>query len=389
MSTYRPKGRKTFLYDFELQGVRFHGSTGCTNKRDADAYEKAKRVEAAEQRKEAARLGREPLSFGLAASRYWDEVGQFAKTQNDLWRAIGWLQAEVGNGRRLAKIDSTLVATLVTKRRQETTFRIEDGKRVERRVSAATVNRTVTEVLRAILTRAAKVWQEPVAPIEWRKHMLKEPQERVRELRTDEEATLFAALRPDYHAVVRFALLTGCRLNECVTLRWRDVDWGGRQVWVLGKGDKLASIPMPPTVRALLWPLQGEHDEFVFTYVAQRASGDRRRGQRYPITYEGLKTAFRRDVKTELTDYRFHDNRHTAATRVLRACGNLKVAQRMLRHADITTTAKYAHVMHDDVLEAMEAASKRGTMTGNPDKSPDTADPETAVPLSAQEVKGA
>lgn len=368
MSTYRPKGRKYFLYDFELQGVRFHGSTRCTNKREADAYEKARRIEATEQRKEVVRLGREPLTFGLAASRYWDEVGQFAKTQDDLWRALGWLQAEISGAKRLAKIDSTLVATLVTKRRQETTFRIEDGQRIERRVSAATVNRTVTEVLRAILTRAAKVWQEPVAPIEWRKHMLKEPQERVRELRADEEATLFAALRPDYHAVVRFALLTGCRLNECVTLRWRDVDWGGRQVWVLGKGDKLASIPMPPAVRTLLWPLQGEHDEFVFTYVAQRTREGRRRGERYPITYEGLKTAFRRDVKTELSDYRFHDNRHTAATRVLRACGNLKVAQRMLRHADITTTAKYAHVMHDDVLQAMEAASQMTTREQQPEE---------------------
>lgn len=379
MSIYRPEGRPYFQYDFEVRGHRFHGSTRCTTRREAEAFERQRRKEALKELEDAARLGRAPLTFGIAATRYWHEVGQFAASRDDLLRAIEWLQREIGNAKPLTAITSGLVATLVTKRRQDTTLRLKDGKRVAQRVAAATVNRTVTEPLRSIVTRAAKTWHEPVAPVEWRKHLLKEPQERVRELRADEEAALFAALRPDYHAIVRFALLTGCRLNECITLRWQDVDWGGRQFWVLGKGGKLASVPMPPTVRALLFPLQGEHDDVVFTYVAQRASGGRRYGQRYPITYEGLKTAFRRGVKAAIPNYRFHDNRHTAATRVLRACGNLKVAQRMLRHADIATTSKYAHVMHEDVLQAMELAAGGALMTGIPDKDPDTTDAEQGI----------
>ncbi|WP_166652496.1 tyrosine-type recombinase/integrase [Enterovirga rhinocerotis] len=236
------------------------------------------------------------------------------------------------------------------------------------------MNRTVTEVLRRILKRAAEVWREPVAPIRWRDHLLKEPEERVRELRDDEETKLFKSLRPDYHAIVRFALLSGCRLNECVSLRWQDVDWGGRQIWIKGKGDKLAPIPMPPSIRELLWPLQGQHPEFVFTYVAKRASEVRRVGGRYPITYEGLKTAFRRFAKTALPGYRFHDNRHTAATRVMRASGNIKIAQTLLRHTSITTTTKYAHVVHDEVLDAMERAAKTRSATQSPDISPDIED---------------
>ena len=58
-----------------------------------------------------------------------------------------------------------------------------------------------------------------------------------------------------------------------------------------------------------------------------------------------------------LRDYRFHDNRHTAATRVLRASGNLNVVKRLLRHEDIATTVKYAHSQHEDVLAAMENAA--------------------------------
>lgn len=353
MSTYRPKGRKHFLYDFEIGGHRFYGSTGCTSKREADREEQERKAEAKRQIAETRKLRRQPMTFGVAATRYWEEAGKYAKTATGIEWSLAWLQREIGSRTRLSAIDGEMVARLVVKRRDDTVLR--GGRSVK--VAPATVNRTVTEVLRRILTRAAKVWEEPVSPVQWGKHLLKEPEERVRELRSEEEAALFAALRPDYHAVVRFAILTGCRLSECVNLRWQDVDWGGRQIWILGKGDKLAPIPMPPAVRELLWPLQGQHETSVFTYVAARASGQRRHGHRYPITYEGLKTAFRRDAKTVLAGYRFHDNRHTAGTRVLRASGNIKLAQKMLRHSSISTTTKYAHVIQDDILEAMEKAA--------------------------------
>ena len=92
---------------------------------------------------------------------------------------------------------------------------------------------------------------------------------------------LFKALRPDYHAIVRFALLSGCRLAECVGLTWSDIDWGGRLIWITGKGNKRASIPMPPALRELLWPLQGDHAQRVFTYAA-RSSAQRRAPGRPP-----------------------------------------------------------------------------------------------------------
>ena len=59
-------------------------------------------------------------------------------------------------------------------------------------------------------------------------------------------------------------------------------------------------------------------------------------------------------AKTGLTDFRFHDLRHTAASRVLRETGNLAVVQEMLGHAQVTTTRKYAHVLNEDLRAAME-----------------------------------
>jgi integrase len=280
MSIYRPKDRPFYLYDFHLGGRRFHGSTGCTSRREAEAFEKTRRAQAADELKQIARLGREPLTFKLAASRYYTEVGQHAAGQDDMLWSLEWLNREIGGEKRLSEINNALVARLVSRRRADRT-------RKGQPIKNATVNRTVTEPLRRIIRRASEVWHEPVGRVEWKKHILKEPQERVRELKGDEEAALFASLRPDYHAIVRFALLTGCRLRECVQLQWKNVDWGARKIWVLGKGNKLAPVPMPPAVRELLWPLQEHHPEYVFTYAADRARDGRRKGERHPITYEG------------------------------------------------------------------------------------------------------
>ncbi|PVE24107.1 hypothetical protein DC522_12515 [Microvirga sp. KLBC 81] len=152
------------------------------------------------------------------------------------------------------------------------------------------------------------------------------------------------------------------------------MDWGARKLWILGKGNKLASISLPPSVRKLLWLLQGHHLEAVFTYVATYTRKGFIKGERYPIAYEGLKTIFRRTIRGKIKDYRWHDNRHTAAIRVLRATGKLRIVKEMLRHEGITTTLKYAHVLHDDVLEGMEKAALVPTETASPDNIPDAAE---------------
>ena len=81
------------------------------------------------------------------------------------------------------------------------------------------------------------------------------------------------------------------------------------------------------------------------------------KGQRYPLTHEGFGSALERAVAASgVADFRMHDMRHTAASRVARV-SNLKVVQTLLRHADIRTTLRYVHVNVDDVRAALDAAS--------------------------------
>ena len=152
---------------------------------------------------------------------------------------------------------------------------------------------------------------------------------------------------------------------ELLSLRWGDIDFEGGRFVVLGKNGKARTLPLTSYLRSLLEDCRGHHPTSVFTYVAARTDKLKgtERGRRYPITKEGMKTAFRRAVpKAGITNLHFHDTRHTMATRTLRK-SNIRVVQHMLGHEDVATTAKYAHAMMTDIAAAMEAASPTKTPT--------------------------
>ena len=167
-----------------------------------------------------------------------------------------------------------------------------------------------------------------------------------------------------YDDAVRFAFLTGCRRMEILGLEWPQVDFFSKRFTVTGKGNKIRTIPMSQAVFDLLWSIRNHHEVKVFTYEAKPTLKGQKlvRGQRYPLTEAGLKTAIRRAVpKAGVSNFRFHDTRHTAATRVLRV-SNLRVVQNLLGHKDIATTTKYAHAVDDDIRSALDAiASESAT----------------------------
>ena len=45
-------------------------------------------------------------------------------------------------------------------------------------------------------------------------------------------------------------------------------------------------------------------------------------------------------------------------TKLLRDTGNLKLVQRALNHSDIKTTTRYAHVLNEEVADALEQVQK-------------------------------
>jgi integrase len=360
VSIYRDKRTPYYQFDFQIDGHRFHGSTKCTSRKDAERFEDLERRRASALVK-ATKRSRASLAIDDVADRLWNDSAKYDAEPNATAKNLMRLIEYFGPTKPLTDIDHGAAKELVAWRR---------GHRVSRRgkltkekrdllplISNATVNRSAIKVLQRLFKFAraegAAFENEP----KWEDLLLQEPEERVRELRSEEADALDAAMRTDYGPFFDFARASGMRLKECVTLRWGEVDFGTRQIVRLGKGGRRVVFPITSAVREILFPLQGQHPEFVFTYVA--IYGNRRlgrvRGQRYPLTYNGAKTAWQRLRSISgVANFRFHDFRHDFGTKLLRDSGNLKLVQKALNHRDIKSTLRYAHVLDEDVAAAVE-----------------------------------
>jgi integrase len=285
------------------------------------------------------------LRLDDVAGRYWSAVGQHNACKRNTWKRLSLLIEFFGKNKLITDITDDDVRALIAWRR---------GHQVRGRLIApATVNLTMMQLKTLFATLRPRV-SEP----EWRKHRLPVVQEHPRELMGDEGDRLEAATRDDYAPFFAFVSATGLRQSECL-LRWPQVDWGARQIRRAGKGGKPVTLPITPTIREILWPLRGHHPEFVFTYVAVRTHRGWVKGKRYPITIAGLRAHWHRLRKVAgVVGFRFHDFRHDLATKALRETGNLKLVQRMLNHADIRHTLRYAHVLDEEVAEGFERVQK-------------------------------
>jgi integrase len=349
MSVLKDDRSPYWRFDFQIGGHRFYGSTKVRTKREAEAVERAER-ERAKRHIEQARTAATSMRLDDVAGRYWSEIGQHHAGARNTERQLGYLIDFFGKDRVITDIGDGDLTRLVAWRRGHQN---RNGKLI----SPFTVN-DATQQLRELFSRA-KLWgvrfdHEP----RWREHWLGEPSERVRELVGDEAERLEAATREDYAPFFAFVRASGLRQRECL-LKWNEVDWGARQMRKQGKGDQLVTVPITPTIREILWPLQGHNSEYVFTYVAQQTRDGRTQGERYPLTYSGVQIAWRRLRKRAgVTGFRFHDFRHDLASKLLRETGNLKLTQKALNHRSIRSTLRYAHVLDEEVAAAMERVTK-------------------------------
>jgi integrase len=300
---------------------------------------------------------RTSLLIDDVADRLWNERAQYDADPDATEANLARLIEYFGKTKPLTDIDHAEAKKMIAWRRGHHVR----GRKKAPLIGNATVNRSATKVLQRLFTFAkaegAVFEREPA----WKDLLLPEPLERVRELQDEEAAAIDHAMRADYEPFFEFVRASGLRQKECVTLKWSEVNFGTRQIVRLGKGGRRVVFPITDTIREILFPLQGQHPEFVFTYVAMYGNQrlGRVRGQRYPLTLSGTKTAWQRlRTKAGVTDFRFHDYRHDFGTKLLRDTGNLKLVQRALNHADIKSTLRYAHVLDEDIATAVEGVAQ-------------------------------
>jgi integrase len=154
---------------------------------------------------------------------------------------------------------------------------------------------------------------------------------------------------------------TGLRVNEACSLRRGDIDWNEGRAVIIGKGDKQAVVRFSTrsmdalrdylSARSPLdgasgrplsaLPLFARHDKGAGKKVKSMTTATGRN-----IVDERVRQALGGEAEGRITPHSF---RHYFVTTVLRASGNLKLAQELARHANISVTQRYAHISDDEL----------------------------------------
>lgn len=364
MSVYRPKGSPYFHFDFQFKGKRHHGSTMLTSRRAAEQFEARKRQQVA-----LPNMGRPPITLDEACG-----LRQDALEGRPSWPTVRpMLKAllSLGANRLLSEIQQIDLMRFYAKRR--------NGRK------DSSVNREIEEA-RAVWRGADKARFDVGEMPDWGALLFDIPERPPRELSWDEEDALFPAIREDLVDACTHALRSGWRQAEVLNLRWADCDFANAEATTRIKGGDTVKRALTAEMIVLI-ANQPKAGPYVFTYVCQRTKSRcrdklgrlqpaRQKGQRYPLTKTVLRKPWVAAKKAAgIEDFRFHDLRHTAGTRLVRATGNIALAKRALEHRSIRSTLRYAHVLNDDVRKGLDAANSRNSPGQGKGEGAETASP--------------
>lgn len=212
------------------------------------------------------------------------------------------------------------------------------------------------------LARLSNLWNSAAAKknlvrgtnpvVQYRKEhgRLDEPKDRVRYLTPDEEARLLKALPPAVRPLVEVAIHTGIRRGAMFGLQWRDVDFTSESIPIadyLSKNREEYYVRMNRRVREVLLEVrnrEGFCDPEDIVFCLRDSSGRK-----------SIRTSFEKARKAaKLGDLRFHDLRHTAASRIVMAGGTLYDAAQHLGHRSSAMTERYAHLSPDHMRKVAE-----------------------------------
>ncbi len=223
-------------------------------------------------------------------------------------------------------------------------------------LSPASVAHHLT-MLRAIFNRGVRDGKLPSSPT-LRVEFPRENNARLRYLTEDEEPRLIDALAERLRPLAIVAIHTGLRAGELLRLRWSDVDFGSGSIHVReAKSGEGRRLPLNQTGLAALRQLRGERPKVIQLEVRRGAiEGGHVFGPDGNALRMSLNREFRRAVKAAgIDELRFHDLRHTFASRLAMRGLDLYRIQTLLGHKTARMTMRYAHLSPGALRDAVEA----------------------------------
>jgi integrase len=311
----------------DRRGREIRRSTGTTDRKLAEQYEAKLKRDLWGQ----AELGERRQRTWKEAVVKWNAEKEHKASVEDDQCILRWLDPYLAE-LTLDQINRELIDTIQTARKAEG-------------VSNATVNRTMA-LLRAILRCAEVDWEWMTRAPKVR--MLPEPKRRVRWLTETEADRLIAELPEHLADIVRFALATGLREGNILSLEWSQVDLTRRTAWIhpdQAKARRAIPVPLNKDAVIALRRQVGKHATRVFTYNGS------------PIAKAGTAAWKKALARAGITDFRFHDLRHTWASWMVQAGTPLNVLQEMGGWETPAMVNRYAHLSSEHLAEYAERIS--------------------------------
>jgi integrase len=302
--------------------IRYHDSTGKLRREKAGAkamaialYQKRK-TEALQGKKLPETLRRRDVTFSELVTDALDYSREKKRSYYDdkyrLEKVRGWFGETPAASIKPRDIEAKLRAL------------VDDG------LAVATINR-FRALLCLVFRQGMKNEKVDANPARLTDHR-KEDNARVRFLSQTEEEKLRAVIRehwPEHEPELDIGLHTGLRRGSMYKLAWADVDFEHRLVReVKPKKGRTRYVPMNPVALA------------AFLKLHQASHGNAR-----VFDIEKPRHWFERAIaKAGITDFHWHDLRHTFASRLTMLGVPLKQVQELMGHTSIAMTARYSHL---------------------------------------------
>ena len=331
-----------WFFDFSFDGKRYIRLGGRTKEGARDAMARL-RVDLLEGPKGGVADVEDPY-FEDFAREYLET---YAKPRKRSWKrdeiSIGHLKEFIGR-RRLSQISLLLIEKYRLARREA--------------VSSTTVDLELA-CLKTLL-RVAVDWEKLASfPLD-KVCLAREKNTRERVLSMDEEARLLDAAAPHLRPLIVLALATGMRRGELLKLRREHINFTTRMITVPAensKSKKERRVPMSSAVFDLLRPF-ASRSGFIFGNDSGEALKAIHGG------FRGACARAKKDPQDEkdagILGLRFHDLRHTFASRFIAAGGNVVILSKILGHSTIALTYnRYCHPSDGDMLRGVEMMAEK------------------------------
>ena len=314
--------------DFTAQGKRIRQFGGYTKEQARNTLAKL-RIERLDERLGFRKSGQgERVLFEKFADDFLEE---YCKQNKRSWQrdefSLNSLK-EFFKGETLQSLGPEKIERFKAKRKAE--------------VSPATVNRELA-CLKTMFNKAVE-WgrteKNPAAKVK----KFRENNARERILSPEEARRLIECAAPTIRPVLIIALNTGMRRTEILSLKWRDVDFAKSFILIEdSKSGRSRKVPMNEFVYRTLKELPRTSDEHIFF---NPETNDH---------IKDIKTSFRAACqRAEIRGVRLHDLRHTAASKMIEAGADLVTVSKILGHASIQMTMRYAHPTPENMRLAVE-----------------------------------